>query len=86
LKSNFIGGEWVAGQDAAENVNPSDTRDVIGVYARAGAKQAMDAVAAAHAAVARCAAMTPQQRADALDAIGSEVLARKVELADLLAR
>jgi acyl-CoA reductase-like NAD-dependent aldehyde dehydrogenase len=30
--------------------------------------------------------MTPQQRADVLDAVGSEVLARKTELGDLLAR
>jgi hypothetical protein len=32
---NFIGGEWVDGNDSAPNVNPSDTSDVIGHFARA---------------------------------------------------
>jgi len=83
---NFIGGAWVDSGQAAANTNPSDTRDVIGHYARADAAQAQDAVAAAQAAQPRWAASTPQQRFDALDAIGSEVLARKAELGDLLAR
>ena len=86
MKPNYIGGEWVAGPHAAENINPSDTRDVVGLYAQAGAEQAAAAIAAAHATLPRWAATTPQQRADALDAIGSEVLARQAELADLLAR
>jgi aldehyde dehydrogenase (NAD+) len=86
LFPNFIGGEWVAGPQAAENINPSDTRDLVGLYAQAGAAQAADAIAAAHAALPRWAATTPQQRTDALDAIGSEILARQAELADLLAR
>ncbi|MBU4610676.1 aldehyde dehydrogenase family protein [Achromobacter sp. GG226] len=83
---NFIGGQWHAGADATDNVNPSDTRDVVGVYARASAAEATDAIAAAHHALANCQAMTPQARSDALDAVGSEILARKNELADLLAR
>jgi acyl-CoA reductase-like NAD-dependent aldehyde dehydrogenase len=86
MKRNYIAGEWVAAADAAENINPSDTRDVIGLYARASATQATDAIAAAHTAQPQWAATTPQQRADALDAIGSEILARQSELADLLAR
>jgi acyl-CoA reductase-like NAD-dependent aldehyde dehydrogenase len=85
-KYNFIGGEWIAGAQAAENINPSDTRDVVGLYALASAEQARQAIAAAHAAQPSWAATTPQQRADALDAIGSEILARQAELADLLAR
>ena len=50
VKGNYIAGEWVAGTGSAENVNPSDTRDVIGLYARADAAQAADAIAAAQAA------------------------------------
>jgi aldehyde dehydrogenase (NAD+) len=59
---------------------------VVGLYARASREQASQAVAAAQAALPRWAAFTPQQRADVLDAAGSEILARKAELADLLAR
>ncbi len=83
---NFIAGEWVDGPEAADNTNPSDTRDVVGRYARASQAQAQDAVAAAAAAQPRWAASTPQVRADALDGIGREIADRQDELADLLAR
>jgi aldehyde dehydrogenase (NAD+) len=73
---NYIGGEWIAGVDVAKNINPSDTRDVIAEYARASAKQATDAIEAASLAYPKWAASTPQQRFDALDAIGTEILAR----------
>lgn len=86
IKANYIAGEWVGGKSSAENLNPSDTRDVIGLYARADAAQAADAIAAAQAAQPKWAAFTPQQRADSLDRVGSEIAARQAELADLLAR
>lgn len=86
MKRNLIAGEWVDGATAADNINPSDTRDVVGLYARADAGQAAEAIAAAHAAQPLWAASTPQQRFDALDAVGSEILARRDELGDLLAR
>lgn len=86
IKTNYIAGEWLAGQDVAPNVNPSDTRDVIGLYARASQAQARMAVAAAQSAQPLWAAQTPMQRSEALDRIGSELLARRAELADLLAR
>jgi acyl-CoA reductase-like NAD-dependent aldehyde dehydrogenase len=89
VRRNYIAGEWMEGEGverAAENINPSDTRDVIGLYARAGRAQAEQAVAAAHAALPVWAASTPQTRADILDTVGSEIFARQAELADLLAR
>ena len=86
MKLNYIAGDWVDGPDAAENINPSDTRDVIGIYTRANRAQCETAVAAAQAAQPIWAASTPQQRADVLDKIGSEILARQGQLADLLAR
>lgn len=86
MNDNYIAGQWVAGPDTTLNINPSDTRDVVGEYSRASRAQAEDAIAAARHALPRWAAFTPQQRADALDAVGSEILARKVELGDLLAR
>ena len=83
---NWIGGEWVQGARASPNINPSDTGDVIGEYAQAGEPQAREAIAAARAAFSRWSGSTPQQRFDALDFIGSEILARKAELGDLLSR
>jgi aldehyde dehydrogenase (NAD+) len=86
LFGNFIAGEWARGTRVYANVNPSDTRDVIGEYAVADQAQARAAIEAAHAAFASWSLSTPQQRFDALDAVGNEILARKAELGDLLAR
>jgi aldehyde dehydrogenase (NAD+) len=86
MKQNYIGGQWVAGASASRNINPSNLDDVIGEYAAADAAQARDAIAAAQDAFARWSLSTPQQRFDALDAAGTEILARKAELGDLLAR
>lgn len=83
---NFIGGEWVAPTDAVQNINPSDTRDVVGEYARASRAQVEAAIAAAVTAQPRWAGMNAQQRADILERIGLEIQARQAELADLLAR
>src|SRR5256714_8102420 len=83
---NFINGAWTEGTGEYANTNPSDTRDVIGRYARATEKQAKDAIGAAHAAFPAWSLSTPQQRFDALDAVGTEILNRKAELGDLLAR
>ncbi len=86
LFCNFINGAWIPGVAEYANTNPSDTRDVVGRYAQAGEAQAREAVAAAQAAFPAWSLSTPQQRFDALDAVGSEILARKSELGDLLAR
>jgi acyl-CoA reductase-like NAD-dependent aldehyde dehydrogenase len=83
---NLINGEWVAGASESPNINPSDTRDVIGLYAQADAAQAEAAIAAAHAAFPAWSRTTPQQRFDLLDAVGSELLARKDEIGRLLSR
>ena len=86
MHKNLINGEWVEGARTSRNINPSDTRDLIGEYAQADAAQARDAVAAARAAFGAWQHSTPQQRFDILDAAGTEILARKAELGDLLAR
>ncbi len=86
VHENYIAGEWVAGEEANANVNPSNTDDVVGEYARAGQPQASDAIAAARAAAPGWGSSPIQQRFDVLDAIGTEILARKDELGALLAR
>lgn len=86
MKQNWIGGAWVDGVSITRNVNPSDLSDLIGEYAQADAEQTRQAIAAARDAFPKWALSTPQQRFDALDAVGTEILARKAELGDLLAR
>jgi aldehyde dehydrogenase (NAD+) len=86
MHRNYINGQWLDGASAAANVNPSDITDIIGHYALADATQAGEAIAAAHAAAPLWAQSTPQQRADALDRIGTEILARREQLGLLLSR
>ncbi len=83
---NFINGEWVTGARYAPNINPSDTSDVLGDYAQADVQQVQAAVDAARAAFPRWSVSGIQARADALDRIGTEILARREELGRLLAR
>jgi len=83
---NYIAGEWTAAAAAKRNINPSDISDVVGEYAHADAVQTEGAIASAHAAFPGWARGSVQARADALDRIGAELLARKDELGDLLAR
>ncbi len=86
LHKNYIDGEWVAGGSEKDNINPSDVTDIIGQYAQADATQAHSAIAAAKAALPIWSATTPQQRADILEAIGVELLARRDDIGTLLAR
>ncbi|MEG1734260.1 MAG: aldehyde dehydrogenase family protein [Comamonas sp.] len=83
---NLIAGQWTAGKSYAPNLNPSDLSDVIGEYAQGDASDVEAAVAAATAAFPAWSTSGIQARSDALDKIGSEILARKEELGDLLAR
>ncbi len=86
LHKNYVNGEWLEGAGASENINPSDVTDVVGLYAQADAKQAEAAIAAAKAALPGWSGTTPQQRADILETVGVELLARKDEIGRLLAR
>ncbi len=83
---NYVNGEWVDGPDVNRDLNPSNLDDVVGEYARADAAQARAAIAAARAAFPAWAAGNVQQRADLLDRVGGEILARKEELGRLLSR
>ena len=85
-KLNFIAGEWVEGVDINANINPSDLSDVVGQYTRSDDKQAEQAIAAARAAFPAWSTGGIQARSDALDKIGTEILARREELGELLAR
>jgi acyl-CoA reductase-like NAD-dependent aldehyde dehydrogenase len=84
--SNYIAGTWVAGCDSAPNINPSDLNDTIGHYAMASAIDTFQAIEAASNAVKSWSRSTSLVRAEALDKIGTEIVARKDELGDMLAR
>ncbi len=86
LKPHLIGGAWVEGTDAQDDINPSDLSDVVGTYARADRALAEQAIAAAKAAFPAWSRSTPQQRFDLLDAVGDEILKRRQELGELLSR
>jgi len=86
MKGNYVAGEWVTGTTAVRNINPSDVSDVIDEFAAGDAASVDQAVAAARQAARSWAYSTPQQRFDVLDAVGTEILARRAELGDLLSR
>ena len=86
MHANFIAGDWHRGAAAAADVNPSDTTDVIGEYAQGQPADVTHAAEAAAAAFPAWSRSTPQQRAEVLERIAGELLARHAELADLLAR
>src|SRR3954462_2165415 len=85
-KQNYIDGQWVAGSGETADVNPSNTADVVGAYAQADRAQTDAAIAAARRAAPKWAAASIQARADILDQIGNEIIARKEELGTLLSR
>lgn len=86
MKPLLIGGDWVTTSVGRDNVNPSDTSDIVGVYAEAGRAETETAIAAASDAAFEWGLSGPQQRHDILLTAGNEILARKVELGELLAR
>jgi len=83
---NYVNGHWETGATTGVAANPSDLDESIGEYARADARQTDAAVGAAHAAWREWSHSPVPRRAELLDAIGAEILARKVELGRLLAR
>jgi aldehyde dehydrogenase (NAD+) len=83
---NLIDGKTIETAERNRNINPSNTADVIGEYARGTTSDAGQAIAAAREAFKSWSKTTPQQRFDILDRAATEVLARKEELGRLLAR
>jgi hypothetical protein len=85
LHENLIDGEWVGGE-AISDINPSNTDDVVGEYARASAGDAKAAIAAAKAAFPAWSRSGLLERHALLRKTADEIMARKDELGRLLAR
>ena len=86
VQRNFINGAWVVGSGITIDINPSDVSDVVGEYTQSDKAQTEEAIAAAKAAFPAWSMTSPQQRADALEMIGVELLTRKDEIGRMLAR
>lgn len=82
----YINGTWVEGQGSIANVNPSDTSDIVGEYAQASVAQVGEAISAARQGQKQWARTGLEHRYGVLMAIGDELIARKAELGELLAR
>ncbi|WP_028304543.1 aldehyde dehydrogenase family protein [Oceanospirillum maris] len=84
---NYIAGEWVDGaKGTVANISPADLSDTIGHYAQADQAQAEAAIAAAEKGQQEWALSGLEQRYAVLMAIGDELIARKDELGEILAR
>lgn len=83
---NYVNGLRVPADDYQENINPSDTADVIGLFPRSGPAVLDGAVSAAQSALPSWSATSPQVRADLLERIAAGILGRAQELGDILAR
>lgn len=85
LHQNLIAGEWV-GSNGVENINPSNTNEVVGLYASASVDDTKTAIAAAKAALPAWSRSGILERHAILKKTSDEILARKDELGSLLAR
>lgn len=85
-KGNLINGEWTPAARSIANINPSDTSDIVGTYARATAAEVDSAVVAAAVAQKSWRNSTPQARADILDHVGTALLSQSAEIGRLLSR
>src|ERR1043166_4497580 len=86
IYKNYIAGEWVDGVDTIRRINPSDTNDVVAECAAASAQQVADAVAASRSVFKQWSQTTTQARADLLTNVATELLNRKDELGEWIAR
>ena len=86
LHQNLIAGEWV-GTDGVDNINPSNTNEVVGVLCPCERRRhARNAIAAAKAAFPAWSRSGILERHAILKKTSDEILARKEELGKLLAR
>lgn len=85
-QKNLIAGEWLDGDNAIENRNPSDVSDLIGMFAQATSDQLEATLDQARVAQAEWAAYGLERKQAVLNAIGNEMMARAEELGQLLSR
>ncbi|MVO18395.1 aldehyde dehydrogenase family protein [Parasedimentitalea huanghaiensis] len=85
-KLNLIAGNWATGESEAENRNPSDLSDLVGMFAQASTQQLQDTLDQAQVAQLEWAAYGIERKQSVLMNIGNELMARSDELGALLSR
>jgi alpha-ketoglutaric semialdehyde dehydrogenase len=85
---NFIAGQWVdaISRETFDNVNPADTRDVIGTFPRSGPADVDRAVEAAQRGFEQWRRTPAPGRGDVLRRVGDLLVQRKDEVAALMTR
>jgi aldehyde dehydrogenase (NAD+) len=80
---NLIAGKWVESRTGQtyENLNPADTRDLVGIFQRSGKQDVDDAVAAAKAAFETWRLVPAPRRAEIIFRAAQMLLERKEEYA-----
>ncbi|MHB8687241.1 MAG: aldehyde dehydrogenase family protein [Candidatus Dormibacteraceae bacterium] len=86
VRPNFIAGEWTTPNAATPNRNPSDLSDIVGEYAKADEAETEWAIQSAAQAAPSFALSPAQDRADLLDRIGSDLIARAAVIGEVLSR
>jgi aldehyde dehydrogenase (NAD+) len=82
----FINGQWIETSNTIENVNPSDTSDVIGHYAQASTDEVEQAIVSARQGAKLWGAAPLETRYQVLMSIGNELIERSEPLGELLSR
>ncbi|MCX7019244.1 MAG: aldehyde dehydrogenase family protein [Candidatus Sumerlaeota bacterium] len=85
---NFIAGRWVntGTQGTLTNINPADTREMVGVFPAGGAEEVGEAVAAAKDEYPKWRLVPAPRRADIIKRAGELLVQHKEELARLMTR
>jgi acyl-CoA reductase-like NAD-dependent aldehyde dehydrogenase len=85
---NFIAGEWRDAESGAtfDDINPADTRDVVGRFPKSAAADVNRAVAAAQRGFAIWSRTPAPARGDVLRRVGDLMVERKEQIADLMTR
>jgi alpha-ketoglutaric semialdehyde dehydrogenase len=85
---NFVAGKWgpAASGDTFANINPADTRDVIGTFPRSGVEDVNRAVRSAQRGFERWRRTPAPGRGDVLRRVGDLLVERKDEIADIMTR
>lgn len=83
---NYIAGSWVTGEEYSNNINPSDTDDIVGAFALGSVSDVAEAVEAARSAFASWSRSGILQRAGLLSKVARTIHDRKEELGRLLSR
>jgi alpha-ketoglutaric semialdehyde dehydrogenase len=80
---NLIDGEWVESRTGQtfENLNPADTRDVIGIFQRSGEQDVVDAIEAAKRAFEKWRLVPAPRRAEIIYAASEMLIDHKEEFA-----